>query len=183
LAYSGLAREGHAAIGLSLGLPATDVWHAERVGFTLLRQLFSKGQAAGVTLHPELLAFAQKLRQAVTDAPRRDVVTLADFQRSLSGLLGFAPSLEAGLMPFFLDWCEVCLDRDATGRILVYRGQTHSSRLLFKRHLAAVEQSWRRGLRGEALAKRHPFELRGLKVTLGEVVRLLHLVETTRTAA
>ncbi len=46
-----------------------------------------------------------------------------------------------------------------------------------------MEQSWRRGLRGEALAKRYPFELRGLKVTLGEVVRLLDLEQSNRAAA
>ncbi len=154
LGLFGLDRERREAIGLSLGLSVADVWFAERKGFSLVRKLFTDGQVGSRTLHPELQAFVEQVRRAVQQAPRRDVVRLEDFRWALAGLLGTSLSLDEGIMPFFLDWCDLQIERYDERRIFVYRGQNADNRTLFKRHLSRVEQEWKRGLRGQALAKR-----------------------------
>lgn len=176
LGLCGLAREQRKAIGQSLGLTVADVWFAEEKGFSLIRQLFSGGRAGGAALHPQLQAFAEQVRTAVNQAPRRDVVGLADFRWALASLLGTSPSLEEGIMLFFLDWCEITIEPYGQ-QVLVYRKQCLDSRAHFRRHLSRVELEWRRGLRGAALAKRCPFTLRGLNVTLGQALHLLELRE------
>ncbi len=177
LGLFGLPREGREAIGLSLGIPGADVWFAEREGFSRVQKFFSEGQAGRCSLHSELQAFAEQVRRAVRQAPRRDVVSLEDFQWALAGLMGTSPSLEDGIMPFFLDWCELQIDRYDERRVFVYRDQNADSRALFKLHLTRVEREWKRGLRGPALAKSCPLILRGLSVTLGQVLHLLEVQE------
>jgi hypothetical protein len=175
LGLFGLAREGREVIGNSLGLSVADVWFAERKGFSLIQRLFSEGQVGSCSLHPELQAFAEQVRRAVRQAPRRDVVSLEDFRWALAGLLGTSPSLEDGIMPFFLDWCDLVIDRYDERRVFVYRDQSSDNRALFKLHLSRVEREWKRGLRGPALANSCPYVLRGLSVTLGQVLHLLEV--------
>ena len=184
LGLLGLAREGREAIGASLGLSVSDVWFAERIGFSRVQKLFSEGKAGAMSLHPELVAFSEHFRMAVHQAPRRDVdcvtpsvCSLEDFRWALAGLTGFSPSLEEGIALFFLDWCDVVIDPYDDRRTFVYRSQDVDNRALFRRHLSQVEREWERGLRGQALARRCPFAARGLVVTLGQVLSLLGLRE------
>ena len=177
LGLFGLSRERREAIGFSLGLSVPEVWFAERKGFALTQKLFSEGKAGCVSLHPELVAFAEQVRVAVRQAPRRDVVSLEDFRWALAGLLGISPGLEDGILPFFLDWCEVVIEPYGDSQTFVYRSQDFDNRALFKRHLSHVQREWERGLRGQALARRCSFETRGLVVTLGQVLHLLGLGE------
>ena len=177
LGLSGLQPERYEVIGQSLGLTVAGVWYAERQGYSLIQRLFTGGQAGGSTLPSELVAFAEQIRMAVRQAPRRDVVRLEDFRWALAGLLGFSPSLEEGIPLFFLDWCEVVIEPYDDGQTFVYRSQDTDSRALFKRHLSQVQREWQRGLRGQALARRCQFAARGLVVTLGQVLHLLGLGE------